>query len=404
MADGLDALAPSELGKPHLGVTAAMVGDWERGKHKPRAPYPRLLCKLFNTTAVELGLVWPLVAEGSTLEVMQRRAFLAGLGAFVGGVTFGANFEPWQRLRAALARPRRLDPATVHDLQRVTATLEETYATVTPAALVGTVQGHLATLTELLEGPTPGALHAGLCSLAGETAGLAGWVYADLGDQDRALHCYDAAIRAAQEAKDAPLGAYLVGSASALPLFRERSPQTALQVLRERARGFRSDQASPTTRAWLTTLEAEACVNLEDEPGCLNALDTGEAALESPDDEDARPIVPFFDRARLAGERGLNHLRLGQPDRAAMTMTTALRDVSPSSKIRARLLAGLATARLRQGEVEEACRLTSEALEIAARTETTLSLQQVRDVRSEMTPWADTPAVRELDEQLAVLG
>src|SRR6266540_5209416 len=68
VADGLDALAPSELGKPHLGVTAAMVGDWERGKHRPRPPYPRLLCLLYDASTEELGLYERISAAGSALR------------------------------------------------------------------------------------------------------------------------------------------------------------------------------------------------------------------------------------------------------------------------------------------------------------------------------------------------
>jgi tetratricopeptide (TPR) repeat protein len=117
-------------------------------------------------------------------------------------------------------------------------------------------------------------------------------------------------------------------------------------------------------------------------------------------DDRARPIVSFFDRARLAGEQGLCYVRLRRFDDAKVAFQTGLATLDASSKIRARLLTGLATTHVRQGEIEQACRTTGEALRIATRTRTALSLQQVYDVRRQLERWQDSRAVRELDEQL----
>jgi hypothetical protein len=57
--------------------------------------------------------------------------------------------------------------------------------------------------------------------------------------------------------------------------------------------------------------------------------------------------------------------------------STGLAELDASSRIRARLLTGLATVHVRQQEIEQACRTAGEALRIATRTRTALSLQQV---------------------------
>jgi hypothetical protein len=49
-----------------LGVTATMVYPGEKGRHRPRPPYPRLLCLLYECSAEELGLYQP--AGGSGLH------------------------------------------------------------------------------------------------------------------------------------------------------------------------------------------------------------------------------------------------------------------------------------------------------------------------------------------------
>ena len=337
---------------------------------------------------------------------MQRRAFLEGLGVLTGfAVASSFTYEPWERLSAALAQPRRLDATAMSDLEAVTASLESQYAAVAPVTLTGAVQGHLATITQLLDGHPPARLQARLYSLAGEVAGLAGWLSADMGQHDRALIYFDNGIKAAQEAKDQPLGAYLLGSVTTLPAFREHSPQATLHVLREETRGFRADDATPTTRAWLTSLDAEASAMLGDAKGALDALERSEAAIETVEEAGrARPIVSFFDRARLAGEQGLCYVRLRRFDAAKAAFRTGLAMLDASSKIRARLLTGLATTHVRQGEVEQACRATAEALRVASRTRTALSLQQVYDVRRQLERWQDSRAVRELDEQLRLAG
>jgi transcriptional regulator with XRE-family HTH domain len=44
------------LGERPLGVNVTMVYNWETGRHRPRPPYPRLLCLLYECSAEELGL------------------------------------------------------------------------------------------------------------------------------------------------------------------------------------------------------------------------------------------------------------------------------------------------------------------------------------------------------------
>jgi transcriptional regulator with XRE-family HTH domain len=54
------------VGERPLGVNATMVYNWEKGRHRPRPPYPRLLCLLYECSAKELGLWEP--AESSKLH------------------------------------------------------------------------------------------------------------------------------------------------------------------------------------------------------------------------------------------------------------------------------------------------------------------------------------------------
>jgi hypothetical protein len=73
-------------------------------------------------------------------------------------------------------------------------------------------------------------------------------------------------------------------------------------------------------------------------------------------------------------------------------------------KTRPRLLAALATAHVREGNVDEACRIGADALVLAGRQQVAPNLQDVRRLRLDLEPWRDTQAVRELDEQLATVS
>jgi hypothetical protein len=340
----------------------------------------------------------------SILEDMQRRPFLRGLGAFIGMAAASAFIEPWERLSHALRHPSRVDRATVSSLESLTIMLESRESHENPRALLGPVEGHLGNVATLLVGSP--ALRPQLCSIAGETAALAGWLAWDLEDRPAAAGYFRVGIDAAKEANDRALGAYLVGSSCVQPAYRER-PYARLRRLQGRTHGFARSDASPSTRAWLATLEAEAHALAGDASSCLRAFDEAEAAMSRAGGEDEwrRPRVTFFDRNYLAGERGVALARLGQSGAAQDMLAPALASLDPSMvKTRPRLLAALAVAHVQQGDVDRACELGAEALGIAAQQEVQPNLQDVRKLRLDLEPWRDSQAVKDLDEQLRAVG
>jgi transcriptional regulator with XRE-family HTH domain len=404
VAQRLDALAPT-VGRKHLGVNGTMVGRWERGERQPRGIYRGLLAVLYETTTEALGLYQPTTSE-RVIEEMQRRAFLQHMGAAAGVAVTSVAMEPWERLSAALRQPGRLDREIVSELEHVTVTLEGLESQVSPKALLGPVVGHLDTLTSLLKGVPRPSLHQQLCSLAGETAGLAGWLTWDLEDRKAAGAYFRTGIQAAQEADDRALGAYLVGSSCVQPAYRERPP-ARLRRLEGHTHGFARADATPSTQAWLVTLEAEAHALMGDERATLRAMDEAEAIMSRAADDGVsqRPRVVFFNRAYLPGERGVALARLDKPDAAQDVLASALASLEPEAmKTRPRLLTALATSHVRQGNIEEACQLGADALGLATQQEVAPNLQDVRKLRVELEPWRDSAPVRRLDERLALAG
>lgn len=378
-----------------IGATVPMISRWENGKRKPDERYRRLLERTFADSVDLANDTWE--------HDMQRRAFLTN-AAVAGLALLGVppNDEPWQRLSSALRRPSRTDSGTVDDLQAVTVSFQELYQRVSPYAVLAPARSHLTTLTRLLEGGgQPERVRRRLASLAGETAILMGWLTSDDGEHATALSYYQTAMDAAQEADDAALGAYAIGSASTLPAFRS-SPDHTLYLLAEGTHGFRSSQATVSTRAWLGSLEAEAHAKAGHEADAFRSLDRAADALNRAVEDEPRPRVSFFDDARLAGERGVIAVRLGAAEEGREVLHDAIRQLRPGLKIESRLLTSLARAHLQQGDIEQACQIGRESVAVATASETEPSLKDLLALRDEMRPWSDSAAVRDFDAALQV--
>jgi len=340
---------------------------------------------------------------------MIRREFLRLGGVLIGATAFGQPdaIEPLQRLAKAVRQPSRTDLESVRHLEHLTLTFESLEAHASPHALVRPISGHLATITSLLEGTPPSTYRAQLLSLAAESAGLLAWLTWDLGTASRAqARAYvRTALDAAREAGDQALGAYLLGTASVVEHPKDEA-EGRLSFLVDKPFGFSASEATPATRAWLAALEAEANALLGRTTNSLRALDQAELAWSRPsEDQLARPRATFFDAARLAGERGICLTRLGRPADAAMELRAALTTLpSDQEKSRSRLLAALATTHVQTGNVDEACRLGSEALGSAVGMAVQPNVHDVLTLRQLLQPWSDTAAVRDLDDRLAVIA
>jgi tetratricopeptide (TPR) repeat protein len=221
------------LGERPLGVNATMVYNWETGRHRPRPPYPRLLCLLYECSAEELGL-W---APAGVSELRRASGLVVPPPGFAGR---------WPE------RPLRVSEATVHNLESVTAAYRRMYHTVAAHDLIDDVAQHAQTTAGFWRRTADPELRRGLAA-ASEITMLAGRMsFFDLGRPSQAEPYYHDALEAAQEAQDRPLQAVVLGNKSFLP--RSRGDYaTALQLL-DQAKQLVPDD--PIVRSWAMALEA----------------------------------------------------------------------------------------------------------------------------------------------------
>jgi transcriptional regulator with XRE-family HTH domain len=372
--------AGNALGEPNE-CTKRLVQKWESGEHAVCRPnYRRALQKVTLTPFEQLGFAGgpiPLPAESQDAG--------AGEGAargprpwdtpFVAGVEDG----PAERLRFALQRPSRADPAAVAVVEAGTLRMFDLERHCPAAQLTGTVARHMESAAALLAGARPEQLRRKLAATGGRSAALAGWLALDQGDFAGAHKNWDSALAAARYAGDGPLLAcvltYLSHSAA-----RRGDHSTAWQLAHTAGTHGGAD---PRSRAWMSVRAAEEAALLGERRAAQAALDIaldcGLDLTAARPGTPAAPWVRFFDRAALAGRAAGVYGRLGDLRASRAAAGIALRSVPPDQvKERALILAEAACACARTSELDLAVRCAVEALDLANRLESTMARQRLR--------------------------
>jgi len=363
------------LGERPPGVNATMVGRWERGEHTPRPPYPRLLCLLFDASPEALGLCDPEPAAVEDLRLVgSRRA----------------------------ERPLRLSEETVRNLESLTVAYRRMYHTVGAHDLIDGVAEHVRTTRGFWRRTTDPKLGSSLAGITSEAAMLAGRMsFFDLGCPSEAEPYYQTALVAADGAGDWALRAVVLGNQSFIPR-NNGDFDGALHLLAE-AKTLAKDQ--PTIHSWATALEAMTYLWARQPAKSLAAMERAEALLGE-DGQDDRPAwFDYYDSSRLAGFNGLLRIRLGDPETAQRILDQAIAELpAEAAKQRACYLADQATVHANAGEVDSACQLGTEALQILSEVEYATGVQRVRDLRATLRPHRHHPAVADLTEQLLLVS
>ena len=309
------------------------------------------------------------------------------------------------RLDRALKRPSRLDTVTL--------TLFEAHAR-NSWQLIPDVAGtasrnslsylleHLQSVIELLEVSQPTSIHRRLCSIASELALATGVMLTSMRDFANAQTYYRLSIEAARESAHHPLEAVGLARSSLALIYDDQAP-VALPYVQE-ARRLAHQSATTTTRAWLAAVEAEVQANMNKLDACTRSLEQAEIVTDRALQPEEDPYKTTFSRPLLAGYKGVCYLRLKKPDMAQVILQEALAQPnSPSIYLQSSMLTDLATTYTQQGEIEEACRVATQAVTMTIYTRIPSMRQYLWDFRQQLERWEHTQAVKDLDKQLRLL-
>ena len=137
----------------------------------------------------------------------------------------------------------------------------------------------------------------------------------------------------------------------------------------------------------------------------LAALEAAQQVLDDGASAAAPAWFDYYGRPRLAGFKGQVYIRLAQPEIAHAVLDEAIGALDPdAAKQRACYLADQATVCVDQGEVDQACQLGIQALQLLGAVEYETGVQRVRDLRVKLRPWRNHPAVADLTEQLLLVS
>jgi tetratricopeptide (TPR) repeat protein len=386
--------------EPNLGVNADMVGRWERGERSPRPPYPKLLTLLYGCSAEELGIRRRKSPEQEAENEMERRKVLRGLGiTFLGSALGERRFESKDLLRAA-ERPIPVDANAVQVTEEVLAQVRRIDDLLGSRAALPSVLALGNLVAQLLQGRPRAEVRLSLLSQLSQISQLQGWLAFDMADNEAARAHFKDGLQAAHEARDEALGAYILGYSSILATY-SGEPQEGLafaQAAQSRARRA----ATGAIRSWIATVEAEAWANLGVAPETEEALDRARTALGRAKREDDPSWIYHYDEAGLKSAAGTCYLLLGLTERARAAINEAIA-LSRTTEVREQAIyrTRLAAVCIPHGEIEEACRLALDALEIAEETRSERAVHRVRELREQLEHWSDAQPVRELDDRLA---
>jgi tetratricopeptide (TPR) repeat protein len=398
---------------------AAMVAKWELGHKQPGRLYRLLLCVLFDLPAEQLGFLEPEEAVHGRADADEYTATMRDLQGWIDALSraeFADNAsalmataiqgswsiapQPSPQVRVAVREPRQLTSSLLDELDGLAEVYRRLDRQLGAPTIHEDVTRHLLRLNRLREASMTPASRDRLTVLAGEVASLAGWQAVDMGLPTAAWSLFNVATRAAKEANDRGLHAFTVAVTSYVPMLFGK--ERAAPLLVSTARRLAGDRVSPTLRAWLAAVDAEAHATVGDVAATYRALDHAEALLAAASPGESPRWLAYLDPANFLRWKGRCLVHLRQARQAQPMLEQALIQADGTFvRGRSGSLVDLATAYVQQEDIDEGCRLFQEALRLAHATRSTRHLRRVVSVRHQLLePWRGHPAVAGLDAQL----
>jgi tetratricopeptide (TPR) repeat protein len=395
------------------------IASWENGHSTPDDFYGALLCDAYATSAAELGLnheeprdaaVLDAVYPASPDDAIQTvgRLWRADLNQYDPLLTAEPSEPAWNEasLRWLVApdpsapRPRgeglRVglgDVAAIKTTADMFAQLDDRFGG--DHARHSLIQYLDNDVAPLLQGRYTEQVGRALFSTVAEATLLAGWMSYDACHHGLAQRYFLQALRLAQDANDRQLAGSILSAMSHQATFLGRYTQAAT-LARAALMGI-SPVATPTLRAQFHAMEARALARTGDVTACEAALNAATKALESRNSEDEPEWISYFDEAELAAEAAHCFRDVNRARRAVSHAENAMSGNHVRSDFFATIV--LADAHLRAGDVEEACRVALDALDLGEQLKSTRCISYLAEFRRNLDLTGRSAVARDLAEQ-----
>ncbi|MGH8901197.1 MAG: hypothetical protein ACRDYA_05835 [Egibacteraceae bacterium] len=302
------------------------------------------------------------------------------------------------QLVAALQRPRYLDTKTLDDLQALVTDFGRRALSTPPAKLFDEVSPRLWQLVRLLDEPLRDAHRQRLYVVTGDLAGVAAWLAHDLRDHEGAHACFEAGMRAAQEAGDYELYAYLLAGLGHVTTDLREAANILIgaEIAAQKV-------AKPSTYAWIAGAAAKKLAAVEEVATSRAMLQRAERATNQAEREEQPRWVYHWDHSRFLRYQGAVELYLDQPHVAQVAFEDALSVLrSELAKVRSAVMADLAVAHFQQRHVDAGCVWTHRALDLRAEQGDILRVSLVYKLTVALRPYMEMRVAQEVAERLGV--
>ncbi|MGM9381503.1 hypothetical protein [Streptomyces antibioticus] len=395
------------------------IASWENDHSTPDDFYGPLLCDAFAVSAAELGLnhgeakdapvldaAYPASPDDAIQTVSQL--WRADLNQYDPLLRAEPSEPAWNEasLRWLVApepgipRPRTEgmrvglgDVAAVKTTADMFAQLDDQFGG--DHARHSVIQYLNNDVTPMLRGQYTEQVGRVLFSTVAEATLLAGWMSYDACHHGLAQRYFLQALRLAQDANDRRLAGSILSAMSHQATFLGRYTQAAT-LARAALMGI-SPVATPTLRAQFHAMDARALARTGDVAGCEAALSAATKALESRNSEDEPEWISYFDEAELAAEAAHCFRDVNRARQAVAHAENAMSGSHVRSDFFATMV--LADAHLRAGDVEEACRVALDAMDLGEQLKSARCISYLAEFRQNLTAAGPSAAARELAEE-----
>jgi tetratricopeptide (TPR) repeat protein len=239
----------------------------------------------------------------------------------------------------------------------------------------------------------------GLAAFA-QLSQMTGWLALDGNRHGAARRYLTTAIYAAHEAEHPALAASSLAYLSLQETYRGHL-KSALS-LAQTAFSVGNGSLTPLTKTMLGTRLARAHAGLRNADECLRSLDEMRMTFSNAEQEEEPLWISYVDEVEITAQAGACYLDLGMTTEAAAALTRALALLAQKAPHRVRdrvhYLVRLARCYLLQHEVERACEVAVEALELSEAIGSARVVERLSEFCEALHPYASSKAVREFRE------
>ncbi|MET7908797.1 hypothetical protein ABZS98_11030 [Streptomyces avermitilis] len=396
------------------------IASWENGHSVPDDFYGPLLCETYDLSAAELGLDHDSGRDASLLDVSYPASPDDAIEAV--GQLWRADLNRYEPLLQAepsepawneaslrwLVAPEPAVPRQRRDGIRVG--LGDVAAIKTTADMFAELDDrfggdharhaaiqYLSTeVAPLLRGQYTEQVGRALLSTTAEATLLAGWMSYDACRHGLAQRYFLQALRLAQDANDRRLAGSILSAMSHQATFLGRYTQAAT-LARAALMGI-SPVATPTLRAQFHAMEARALARTGDVRACEAALSAATKALESRNTDDEPEWISYFDEAELAAEAAHCFRDVNSARQAVAHAENAMSGSHVRSDFFATMV--LADAHLRAGDIEEACLVALDALDLGEQLKSARCVSYLAEFRQGLAVAGHSADVQAFTEQV----